>query len=175
MLCIVFFLSLSSYVVYSRTCTRIHKETTLEARANGAVSGGNRATSGASGRCRNATTDSSESGATVRANGARSAAVQLLFYRARAAKSATLRDNVFLCTRTVCFLRIIQWFVEEHRLRERANGATSGANGADESERSDGPNERSVRNDGWMERMERVAPPFRYVLSNSCCRRARAP
>ena len=37
--------------------------------------------------------------------------------------------HVFLCTRTVRFLRIIQWFVEEHRLRERANGATSGATG----------------------------------------------
>ena len=57
-------------------------------------------------------------------------------------------------------------------MRERAHRAISGANGADESERSDGPNERGVRSEGWMERMERVAPPFRCLLSSSSCRRA---
>ena len=57
--------------------------------------------------------------------------------------------------------RLYYWFVE-HRLRERANRAISGTSGADESKRSD----------GWMERMDRVAPPFRCVLSSSSCRRA---
>ena len=58
----------SFYVVHCCcTCTRVHGETRLKARANGAVSGGNRATTGANGRCRDATTGSSESGATVRA------------------------------------------------------------------------------------------------------------
>ena len=95
-------------------------------------------------------------------------------YRARAAKSATLHDIVFflLVIYIFCFYyRLIPLSRRESSARV-ANRATSGANGADESERSDGPNERSVRSGVWMERMERVAPPFRYVLSSSSCRRA---
>ena len=58
----VFFSFLTSILLVRRA---------LSARASeqgdfGAVSGGNRATTGASGRCRGATTDSSESGARVR-------------------------------------------------------------------------------------------------------------
>ena len=94
------------------------------------------------------------------------------FYGARAAKNATLHDNVVFCSLYHFFLSLLYYWFVEHRLRERANRMISGSNGAGESERSDGPNERSVRSDGWMDRMERVAPPLRCVLSSSSCRRA---
>ena len=55
-------------------------------------------------------------------------------------------------------------------MRDRMNGAMSGVNGADESGWSDGPNEQKSRSDGWVKRMERIAPPFRYRLPSSSCR-----
>ena len=52
---------------YTAALVLVFIETSLKARANGAVSVVNRASTEASGRCRDATTDSSESGARVRA------------------------------------------------------------------------------------------------------------
>ena len=106
-------------------------------------------------------------------SGARCATVQIPSIELvppRARRCTTM--NVVFYSLCLFFFVTIILLVIEHRLRERANRATSGANGANESERSDGPNKRSVRSDGWMERMERVAPPFRCVLSSSSCRRA---
>ena len=151
----------------------------------GAVSGENRATTEASGRCRDARTDSSESGARAERErsecGARDRAkAELVAPQFSSLLSTSCRQECD-AARQCGFLLVVPfffswsllyyWFVE-HCLRERANRAISGANGADESERSDGPNERSVRSDGWMEQMERVAPPFRCVLSSSPYRRA---
>ena len=139
------FSTFTSYVVCCCTCTRIHRETRLKARANGAVSRGGtgrpRERAGDAGMRRRVRARAERRSEQERSSLRRRSAS---LCRAPAAKSATLDDNVwlFLLVLFVCFFPTIILLVRKAssaRASEQGvflRGGVGGEPGDDGSERA---------------------------------------